>query len=102
MSDLQIHREHSLGLQRARKVAQKWVEHAQKKLGLECNLIGGETGDTVQFSRSGVRGEMVVTGERFEIQAKLSFLLKPFLSQIEAETSKQLDSALARESAKKV
>ena len=100
MSDLQIHREHSLGLERARKVAHKWAEQAQKKLGLECSVVEGETSDTVKFSRSGVSGEMIVTGERFDIHAKLGFLLKPFFSQIEAETCKQLDSALAREADK--
>lgn len=101
MSDLNVRREHSLGLARARKVAWKWAEHVEKKLEMECTVIEGETSDTVEFKRSGVTGRMIVAADHFELTAKLGFLLKPFLSQIEAETRKQLDAALANEAKKK-
>ena len=100
MSDLNIRRDHSLGLARARKVAWKWAEQVEQKLDMACTVIEGETSDTVQFSRSGVSGTMIVAPDHFEVSAKLGFLLKPFLSQIEAETCKQLDAALAKEAAK--
>jgi putative polyhydroxyalkanoate system protein len=101
MSDLKIHRDHQLGLARARKVAWKWAEHAEKKLDMECTVLEGETSDTVQFTRSGVTGEMIVTAEHFELTAKLGFLLRPFLGQIEAEAARQLDEVLAKEAKKK-
>jgi putative polyhydroxyalkanoate system protein len=101
MSDLRIHRDHQLGLARARKVAWKWAEHVEKHLDMECTVLEGETSDTVQFTRSGVNGEMIVTADHFELSAKLGFLLKPFIGQIEAEAMRQLDEALAKESKKK-
>jgi putative polyhydroxyalkanoate system protein len=100
MSDLNIRREHTLGLERARKVAWKWAEQVEQKLDMECTVIEGDTSDTVQFKRTGVSGTMIVAPDHFEVTAKLGFLLKPFLSQIEAETCKQLDTALAKEAAR--
>jgi hypothetical protein len=43
---------------------------------------------------------MIVAADHFDLQAKLGFLLRPFLGTIEAEVSKQLDEALAKEAAK--
>ena len=61
MSDIRIHRDHTLGLERARKVAWKWAEHVEKKYDMECTVLEGETSDTVQFKRAGVSGTMIVT-----------------------------------------
>ena len=85
MSEIHIHRDHSLGLARARKVALKWAEHVEKKFDMACTILEGDTSDTVEFTRSGVNGRMVVTGEHFELQAKLGFLLGAFAGQIENE-----------------
>ena len=100
MADLNLHRDHNLGLARARKVALKWAEHVEKKLEMECTLIEGETSDTLEFTRSGVNGRMIVAADHFEVEAKLGLMFRPFLGMIEAETRKQLDSALAKEMAK--
>ena len=100
MADLQLHRDHTLGLARARKVALKWAEDVEKKLDMECTLIEGDDTDVLEFTRAGVDGRMVVAATYFELEAKLGFLLRPFLGTIEAEVSKQLDEALAKESAK--
>ena len=100
MADLNLRREHNLGLARARKVALKWAEHVEKKLEMECTLIEGDAEDVLEFKRSGVDGRMIVAADHFDLEAKLGFLLKPFLATIEAEVSKQLDEALAKESAK--
>jgi putative polyhydroxyalkanoate system protein len=100
MADLHLRREHNLGLVRARKVALKWAEHVEKKLEMECTLIEGETSDTLEFTRSGVNGRMIVAGDHFEVEAKLGLMFRPFLGMIEAETRKQLEEALAKEQAK--
>ena len=100
MADLHLHREHTLGLARARKVALKWAEHVEAKLDMECTIIEGDDEDVLEFTRSGVDGRMTVAATFFDLEAKLGFLLKPFLGTIEAEVSKQLDEALAKESAK--
>jgi putative polyhydroxyalkanoate system protein len=101
MADIQLHRDHDLGLARARKVALKWAEHVEAEFGMECTIIEGDTSDTVEFTRSGVSGSMDVSGSHFELKAKLGFLLGAFAGQIEAEIRRQLDDALAKEQAKK-
>ena len=100
MADLHLHRDHTLGLARARKVALKWAEDVEEKLDMECTIIEGDDEDVLEFKRSGVDGRMIVAAMHFDLEAKLGFLLKPFLGQIEAEVSKQLDEALAKEAAK--
>ena len=100
MADLKLHRDHTLGLARARKVALKWAEDVEEKLDMECTIIEGDDEDVLEFKRSGVDGRMVVAATFFELEAKLGFLIKPFVGQIEAEVRKQLDEALAKESAK--
>ncbi len=100
MADLNLHRDHTLGLARARKVALKWAEDVEAKLDMECTIIEGDDEDVLEFRRSGVDGRMIVAATYFDLEAKLGFLLKPFLGTIEAEVSKQLDEALAKEAAK--
>jgi putative polyhydroxyalkanoate system protein len=100
MADLHLHRDHTLGLARARKVALKWAEDVEEKLDMECTLLEGDDEDVLEFRRSGVDGRMVVAATFFDLEATLGFLFKPFVGRIEAEVRKQLDEALARESAK--
>jgi len=100
MADLNLHRDHTLGLARARKVALRWAEDVEAKLDMECTIIEGDDEDVLEFKRSGVDGRMIVAATFFDLEAKLGFLLKPFLGTIEAEVSKQLDEALAKEAAK--
>ncbi|MEP6503743.1 MAG: polyhydroxyalkanoic acid system family protein [Betaproteobacteria bacterium] len=95
-----MHRDHTLGLARARKVALKWAEHVEEKLDMACTIIEGDDSDVLEFTRSGVDGRMIVAADHFALEAKLGFLLRPFLGTIEAEVSKQLDEALAKEMAK--
>jgi putative polyhydroxyalkanoate system protein len=100
MSDLKLRRDHDLGLARARKVALKWAEHVEKKLEMECTLIEGDGEDVLEFKRSGVDGRMIVAPHFFDVEARLGLMFRPFLGMIEAETRKQLDTALAKEMAK--
>jgi putative polyhydroxyalkanoate system protein len=101
MADLNLRRDHALGLARARKVALKWAEDMEAKLEMECTIIEGDDEDVLEFKRSGVDGRMIVAATHFDIEATLGFLFKPFAARIEAEARKQLDEALARETAAK-
>jgi putative polyhydroxyalkanoate system protein len=100
MADLNLRREHNLGLPRARKVALKWAEHVEKKLEMSCTLIEGDTEDVLEFRRTGVDGRMIVAADHFDLEAKLGLMFRPFIGMIEAETRKQLDEALAKEIAR--
>ena len=94
MADLHILRDHHLGLSGARKVAFQWAEHAEKEFGMDCTYEEGAAHDEVCFTRTGVNGTLVVTKDRFELNAKLGFLLGTFKATIESEIVKNLDQLL--------
>jgi putative polyhydroxyalkanoate system protein len=99
MPDINIRREHHLGLAQARKVAWAWAEEVESKFDMECTVLEGETSDTVQFKRSGVNGTLVVAPDHFDLSAKLGFLLGAFSKTIEAEITKNLDTLLSSSAA---
>ena len=94
MADLHIVREHKLGLTRARKIAFKWAEQVESEFDMACNYSEGTSADEVDFTRSGVTGTLTVTKDRFELNAKLGFLVGAFKGKIEAEIVKNLDVLL--------
>ena len=96
MADIQIQREHTLGLAEARKIAFKWAEQAEEKFDMECTYEEGKTEDLVSFTRSGVSGTLTVTKDRFELEARLGFLLGAFKDRIEEEIVKNLDTLIAK------
>jgi putative polyhydroxyalkanoate system protein len=95
MATIHIQRAHQLGLAQARKVAWRWAEEAERDLDMACTVEEGDDGDTVHFTRSGVSGTLDVTGDRFELQAKLGMLVGAFAKTIQAQIEKQLDEMLA-------
>jgi putative polyhydroxyalkanoate system protein len=96
MPDIKIRREHSLGLAKARKVALQWAEDVEKDFDMECTIVEGEFSDTVEFTRSGVNGTLIVAPDHFDLNAKLGFLLGAFSKTIENEICKNLDALLAK------
>jgi putative polyhydroxyalkanoate system protein len=94
MADIKLRRDHSLGLAKARKIAWRWAEQVEQKFGMECTVLEGETSDTVEFTRAGVSGELIVAPDHFDLHAKLGFLLGAFSKTIEAEIEKELDVLL--------
>ena len=99
MADIHIHRAHTLGLPKARKVAFAWAEQAEEKFDMACTVVEGEDGDTVEFKRSGVDGRLQVAADHFDLKAKLGFLLGAFSNSIEAEITKNLDALLSKNGA---
>jgi putative polyhydroxyalkanoate system protein len=98
MADIHIHRDHALGLARARQIAWQWAEDVEKKFDMSCTVVEGEDSDTVEFSRSGVSGSLQVSADHFELHAKLGFLLGAFSKTIESEIQKNLDTLLSKSS----
>lgn len=99
MPDIHIHRPHALGLARAREIAWRWAEEVERKFDMACTVIEGETSDTVEFVRTGVKGTLIVAPDHFELEAKLGFLLGAFARTIEQQIEHNLDDLLAAESA---
>lgn len=97
MADIHIVREHALGLEQARKLAFRWAEVAEKKLDMDCTYAEGKSHDVVTFKRPGASGELKVTRDRFELDARLGLLLGVFKAKIEGEIVRNLDELLAQE-----
>jgi putative polyhydroxyalkanoate system protein len=93
--EIRISREHRLGLAQARKLAFRWAQAAQDKLGMECSYEEGDSQDVLGFKRAGAQGELTVTQDRFELEARLGLLLGAFGERIESEIVKNLDLLLA-------
>jgi len=102
MADLHILREHSLGFAAARKIAFQWAEQAEQDFDMECTYVEGDDLDEVIFKRSGVSGMLQVSESKFELSARLGFLLGAFKDKIEAEIVKNLDQLLQPKVAAKV
>ncbi len=96
MAEINIHRDHHLGLAKARKIAWQWAEEVEARFSMECTVIEGQTSDTVEFTRTGVQGRLIVAADHFDLQAKLGFLLGAFSKTIEGEITQNLDALLSR------
>ena len=85
---------------RALKFSREWAdeasEDAEAKFDMECTVIEGQTSDTVEFTRSGVSGRLIVAADHFDLEAKLGFLLGAFSRTIEHEIEKNLDALLSK------
>jgi len=94
MADINIIRQHGMGLAGARKAAFRWAEQAEEKFDMECTYEEGETSDECSFTRSGVTGTLLVDKDKFELNAKLGFFLGAFSDKIESEIVKNLDALI--------
>jgi putative polyhydroxyalkanoate system protein len=99
--DIRIHRDHQLGLSKARKIAWRWAEEVEQKFDMECTVVEGQTSDTVEFTRSGCNGQLIVAADHFTLDAKLGFLLGAFSKTIQTEIEKNLDMLLAASASKR-
>ena len=73
----------------------KWAQQVEAEFGMQCSYEESAKEDRVSFTRSGVNGVLHVTGDHFDLDAKLGFLLGAFKGRIEAEIVKNLDDLLA-------
>lgn len=95
MADIHIERDHQLGMGGARKLAWRWAEQAENDFDMSCTYEEGDDCDEVQFTRSGVSGTLKVSADKFELDARLGFLLGAFKDRIEGEIVRNLDELLA-------
>ncbi|WP_290872582.1 polyhydroxyalkanoic acid system family protein [Aquabacterium sp.] len=90
MSDVNYHRDHTLGLPKARELAKEWASGAAKQMGLDCQHAEGDDQDVLTFERMGVTGTMTVTATSFDLNVKLGMMMAAFKPMIEAEVAKNL------------
>lgn len=94
MADIHLHRQHTLGLDAARKVASQWTQTLEQQFEMTCRITTSEHNDLIEFARPGANGKLVVAGDHFELHAKLGFLLSAFSTRIRSELEKNLDELL--------
>jgi len=98
MPELFISQLHSLGLAKAREMAQVWIAQSQADWGMTCECKPGDVEDEILFSRSGAKGTLLVRADRFELRAQLGFLLGSFHKQIETQIRSNLRALLDQHS----
>jgi putative polyhydroxyalkanoate system protein len=96
MADIHIERDHCMDFATARQSVARWVQQAEEKFDLRCTHNNSAECDLVSFTRSGVSGTLKVSAQKFEIDARLGFLLGAFKDRIESEILKNLDKLLAQ------
>jgi putative polyhydroxyalkanoate system protein len=87
MADIEVQRDHALGLKKAKAAAQKVADEMAENFDMESEWEG----NTLHFSRSGVTGELTVTKNSVQMNAKLGFLLSAFKPKIEAQIEKNFE-----------
>ena len=101
MPTIRIERPHRLGLRRARAIARRWAQQAERDHGLRCSVQATDDGDTIDFSRPGVQGRLDARADGFAIEAELGWGLLLLRARIEREIEAQLDAAIAAETTPK-
>ncbi len=96
MAEIRILRPHTLGFAEARKIALAWAQAAESEFGMTCTYQEGPETDEVSFGRAGVKGDLTVSEDLFELNAQLGFLLSAFKDRIEEEIVKNLDGLLRK------
>jgi putative polyhydroxyalkanoate system protein len=87
MADISLQRKHKLGLKKAKEAAQKVADELAESFDMESEWDG----NTLNFERSGVNGQLVVTKDGVAVDAKLGFLLSAFKPKIEEQINKNFD-----------
>ena len=90
MADIDVRRAHTLGLDGARKVADKLAADLGRKFGLR----GDWRGNILHFERPGVAGALTVSERDLHLTVALGFLLKAMKGSIERAVLSELDELL--------
>ena len=88
MADIEMRREHALGLVGARRAAEQMAADLARKFDVK----GSWQGDTLRFERSGVSGFLKLTEKDLHLAISLGFLLKAMKSSIEKLIHDELES----------
>lgn len=87
MSQIVFERAHTIGLERARSVAERLASEMRD----EFRVDSGWEGDILTFQRSGLSGVLTVFDDRIRLEAKLGFLLAAYKPRIEARLAENFD-----------
>lgn len=91
MPSIDIRRPHALPLVEARAIVDKVGARMQEKFGMDSQWEG----DTLNFSRSGVKGSIAVASNEIHVNAELGMMLVPLKGMVEQEIRRKLDEHFA-------
>jgi len=91
MPTISVHREHALGLAKAKGLAQSIARRLKDDYGGSFAWQG----DVLHFERTGASGSVAVTKDDFRVRVDLGLLLSPLRSRIEREIVKFCDEHFA-------
>lgn len=98
MSDILIRRSHTMSQKAARKAAEKIA----RQLDEEFDLSYEWEDNVLNFTRSGVTGELVVDKKEVHIRVRLGFLLFAIKPRVEAEIHRFFDENFGPDAGPKV
>lgn len=92
MADIDISREHSLGLAGARAAAEKLAADLGKRFG----LAGEWRGNDLEFERPGVSGKLSVSETHVRLEVALGFMLRAMKGSIESAVHHDVEKLFPR------
>ncbi len=90
MSEIHLSKSHKLGLKKAKAKVDKLAEQLAEDFDLESEWDG----NTLNFQRTGISGQLEVTKDHIELSMKLGFLMAAFKPKIEEQLKANLDKFL--------
>lgn len=87
MPKINLQHPHSLSLPEARARVDQVAEKIREKYDTESHWEG----DTLRFSRSGIKGAIAVDAHRVDVHADLGLMLTPLKPMIEQEIRRKLN-----------
>lgn len=90
MAQIDIQRDHALGLTQARAQVDGLAERLRNKLDVQTRWEG----DVLHFSRRGVDGHISVGDRSIRVQARLGLMMAALKPMLEAEIQRRLDDQL--------
>jgi putative polyhydroxyalkanoate system protein len=91
MADIEVRRQHELGLAAARRAAEQMASDLARKF----DVRGSWRGDTLRFERPGVSGFVTLTQTDLHLSISLGFLLKAMRASIEKLVLDEIDTLFA-------
>jgi len=92
MGTLSIARKHSLSHKKAKEAAQKVADDLQQRFDLRYAWRG----DSIEFDRPGLSGELFVGKDVVRLDCELGFLLTALKPAIESEVHKEFDKRFGK------
>jgi putative polyhydroxyalkanoate system protein len=87
MASIDIQRTHNKPIKDAKKAVERVAVHIAEKFDVEYEW----SGNTLNFSRSGVDGHIAVSTKLVHVSVNLSFMLMMIKSSVEREIHRYLD-----------